>query len=130
MLGDGRVASLRRPSPSCSAYPSLPASPAHSTARPRALPPSPRCAAPRRVVCPALRPPAQNLYETVRTERNLCSRNLMNAQEINGELRRKFHIMEHQVEQLSEEIKAKDIGQPPGAGERGHGGGRKAEGGR
>eukprot|EP00708_Paratrimastix_pyriformis_P002113 GAFH01000852.1.p1 GENE.GAFH01000852.1~~GAFH01000852.1.p1 ORF type:complete len:847 (-),score=445.13 GAFH01000852.1:38-2329(-) len=50
----------------------------------------------------------KNLYESVRTERNLYSRNLMNAQEINGELRRKFHIMEHQVEQLSEEIKSKD----------------------
>ncbi|KAJ4456264.1 putative Cilia- and flagella-associated protein 58 [Paratrimastix pyriformis] len=53
-------------------------------------------------------PLLQNLYESVRTERNLYSRNLMNAQEINGELRRKFHIMEHQVEQLSEEIKSKD----------------------
>eukprot|EP00771_Trimastix_marina_P000526 gnl/Trimastix_PCT/1546.p1 GENE.gnl/Trimastix_PCT/1546~~gnl/Trimastix_PCT/1546.p1 ORF type:complete len:871 (+),score=438.45 gnl/Trimastix_PCT/1546:34-2646(+) len=50
----------------------------------------------------------QNLYETVRTERNVYSRDLMNATDQISELRRKFKIMEHQVEQLKEEIKAKD----------------------
>lgn len=50
----------------------------------------------------------QNLYESVRADRNLYSKNLVEAQEEIGEMKRKFRIMNHQIEQLKEEVTAKD----------------------
>eukprot|EP00033_Pygsuia_biforma_P003301 GCRY01003618.1.p1 GENE.GCRY01003618.1~~GCRY01003618.1.p1 ORF type:complete len:896 (+),score=357.46 GCRY01003618.1:142-2829(+) len=50
----------------------------------------------------------QNLYETVRSERNLYSKNLIESQDEIAEMKRKFKIMNHQIEQLKEEITAKD----------------------
>merc|ERR1719440_1799805 len=51
----------------------------------------------------------QNLYEAVRSDRNLYSKNLIEAQDEIQEMRRKFKIMNHQIEQLKEEISAKDL---------------------
>lgn len=50
----------------------------------------------------------QQLYEAVRSDRNLYSKNLIEAQDEIAELKRKFKIMTHQIEQLKEEIAAKD----------------------
>lgn len=50
----------------------------------------------------------QNLYEAVRSDRNLYSKNLIEAQDEIAELRRKFKIMTHQIDQLKEEIQQKD----------------------
>jgi len=50
----------------------------------------------------------KNLYEAVRTDKNLYSKNLTEAQEEIGEMVKKFKIMHHQIEQLKEEIKDKD----------------------
>jgi len=50
----------------------------------------------------------QNLYEAVRSDRNLYSKNLIESQEEITEMKRKFKIMNHQIEQLKEEITAKD----------------------
>jgi len=50
----------------------------------------------------------QNLYEAVRADRNLYSKNLVESQDEIAEMRRKFKIMNHQIEQLKEEIRAKD----------------------
>merc|ERR1712187_711668 len=47
-------------------------------------------------------------YEGVRTERNLYSKNLVESQDEIAEMKRKFKIMYHQIEQLKEEIKEKD----------------------
>jgi chromosome segregation ATPase len=51
----------------------------------------------------------QNLYEAVRSDRNLYSKNLIEAQDEIQEMKRKFKIMNHQIEQLKEEISAKDL---------------------
>lgn len=51
----------------------------------------------------------QNLYEAVRADRNLYSKNLIEAQDEIQEMKRKFRIMQHQIEQLKEEISAKDL---------------------
>ena len=51
----------------------------------------------------------QNLYEGVRADRNLYSKNLIEAQDEIQEMKRKFKIMNHQIEQLKEEISAKDM---------------------
>lgn len=51
----------------------------------------------------------QNLYEAVRTDRNLYSKNLIESQDEIQEMKRKFKIMSHQIEQLKEEISAKDL---------------------
>ena len=51
----------------------------------------------------------QNLYEAVRADRNLYSKNLIEAQDEIQEMKRKFKIMQHQIEQLKEEISAKDL---------------------
>ncbi|CAG9466383.1 unnamed protein product [Pedinophyceae sp. YPF-701] len=51
----------------------------------------------------------QNLYEAVRSDRNLYSKNLVEAQDEIQEMKRKFKIMSHQIEQLKEEIAAKDL---------------------
>jgi chromosome segregation ATPase len=51
----------------------------------------------------------QNLYEAVRSDRNLYSKNLIEAQDEIQEMKRKFKIINHQIEQLKEEISAKDL---------------------
>jgi len=50
----------------------------------------------------------QSLYEAVRSDRNLYSKNLIESQDEIAEMKRKFKIMNHQIEQLKEEIQAKD----------------------
>jgi len=50
----------------------------------------------------------QQLYEAVRSDRNLYSKNLIENQDEIAEMKRKFKIMNHQIEQLKEEITAKD----------------------
>jgi chromosome segregation ATPase len=50
----------------------------------------------------------QQLYEAVRSDRNLYSKNLIESQDEIAEMKRKFKIMNHQIEQLKEEITAKD----------------------
>merc|ERR1719230_85184 len=50
----------------------------------------------------------QALYEAVRSDRNLYSKNLIESQDEIAEMKRKFKIMNHQIEQLKEEIQAKD----------------------
>ncbi|XP_019491834.1 PREDICTED: cilia- and flagella-associated protein 58 [Hipposideros armiger] len=50
----------------------------------------------------------QNLYEAVRSDRNLYSKNLVEAQDEITEMRRKLKVMTHQVDQLKEEISAKE----------------------
>ncbi|GMH58573.1 hypothetical protein TL16_g02641 [Triparma laevis f. inornata] len=50
----------------------------------------------------------QQLYESVRSDRNLYSKNLIESQDEIAEMKRKFKIMNHQIEQLKEEISAKD----------------------
>lgn len=50
----------------------------------------------------------QHLYEAVRSDRNQYSKNLIESQDEIAEMKRKFKIMNHQIEQLKEEIQAKD----------------------
>ena len=50
----------------------------------------------------------QSLYEAVRSDRNLYSKLLIESQDEIAEMKRKFKIMNHQIEQLKEEIQAKD----------------------
>jgi len=50
----------------------------------------------------------QALYEAVRSDRNLYSKNLIESQDEIAEMKRKFKIMNHQIEQLKEEIHVKD----------------------
>merc|ERR1719440_1359071 len=50
----------------------------------------------------------RNLYDAVCTDRNLYSKNLIESNEEIAEMRRKFKIIYHQIEQLKEEIKEKD----------------------
>eukprot|EP00768_Dysnectes_brevis_P007462 gnl/Dysnectes_brevis/6311_a9692_277.p1 GENE.gnl/Dysnectes_brevis/6311_a9692_277~~gnl/Dysnectes_brevis/6311_a9692_277.p1 ORF type:complete len:889 (+),score=436.04 gnl/Dysnectes_brevis/6311_a9692_277:49-2715(+) len=50
----------------------------------------------------------QNLYESVRADRNLYSKNLVESQDEIAELRRKFRIMDHVLDQLKEEIRSKN----------------------
>merc|ERR1719238_571754 len=50
----------------------------------------------------------KNLYEAVRTDKNLYSKNLTEATEEIGEMVKRFKVMHHQIEQLKEEIKEKD----------------------
>merc|ERR1712113_972600 len=50
----------------------------------------------------------KQLYEAVRTDRNLYSKNLVESQDEIAEMKRKFKIMYHQIEQLKEEIKEKE----------------------
>ena len=49
-----------------------------------------------------------SLYEAVRSDRNLYSKNLIESQDEIAEMKRKFKIMNHQIEQLKEEIHSKD----------------------
>ena len=50
----------------------------------------------------------QTLYEQVRNDRNLFSRQQIESEDEINEMRRKFRICEHQIEQLKEEIATKD----------------------
>eukprot|EP00747_Dinoflagellata_sp_TGD_P210717 gnl/TRDRNA2_/TRDRNA2_83982_c0_seq2.p1 gnl/TRDRNA2_/TRDRNA2_83982_c0~~gnl/TRDRNA2_/TRDRNA2_83982_c0_seq2.p1 ORF type:complete len:859 (+),score=296.61 gnl/TRDRNA2_/TRDRNA2_83982_c0_seq2:153-2729(+) len=50
----------------------------------------------------------KNLYEAVRTDKNLYSKNLVESLEEIAEMKKKFKVMYHQIEQLKEEIKEKD----------------------
>merc|ERR1712060_619122 len=50
----------------------------------------------------------KQLYENVRTDRNLFSKNLVESQDEIAEMKTKFKIMKHQIEQLEEEIKEKE----------------------
>lgn len=49
----------------------------------------------------------QNLYEACRSDRNLYSKNLVEAQDEISEKKRKLKIMTHQIDQLKEEIAAR-----------------------
>lgn len=49
----------------------------------------------------------QNLYEAVRSDRNLYSKSLIESQEEIAEMKRRFKVMNHQIEQLKEEITSK-----------------------
>jgi chromosome segregation ATPase len=48
------------------------------------------------------------MYESVRTDRNLYSKNLIESQDEITEMKRKLKIMSHQIEQLKEEISSKE----------------------
>lgn len=48
------------------------------------------------------------MYEAVRSDRNLYSKNLIEAQDEVAELKRKFKIASHQISQLKDEIETKD----------------------
>ncbi|KAJ3276084.1 hypothetical protein HDV01_006254 [Terramyces sp. JEL0728] len=50
----------------------------------------------------------QTLYENVRTDRNVYSKNLLESQDEIMEMKRKLKIMNHQVEQLKEEIASRE----------------------
>jgi len=50
----------------------------------------------------------QNLYEAVRSDRNLYSKNLIEAQDEIQELKRKMKVTDHQTDQLKELIKVRD----------------------
>jgi len=50
----------------------------------------------------------QQLYEQVRSDRNLYSKNFLEAQDEITEKKRKLKIMRHQIEQLKEEIHTKE----------------------
>ena len=50
----------------------------------------------------------QNLYEAVRSDRNLYSKNLIESQDEITEMRRKLKITSHQIDQLKEEINSKE----------------------
>eukprot|EP00792_Barthelona_sp_PAP020_P007034 TRINITY_DN3097_c1_g1_i1.p1 TRINITY_DN3097_c1_g1~~TRINITY_DN3097_c1_g1_i1.p1 ORF type:complete len:907 (+),score=264.66 TRINITY_DN3097_c1_g1_i1:53-2722(+) len=49
-----------------------------------------------------------NLYESVRSERNLYSKQLVESRDQIMEMRRKFNILNHQIKQLKEENQSKD----------------------
>lgn len=50
----------------------------------------------------------QALYEAVRSDRNIYSKNLIEAQDEIVEMKRKLKIMHHQIEQLKEEVTGKE----------------------
>eukprot|EP01034_Spumella_vulgaris_P022335 gene22333-28455_t len=50
----------------------------------------------------------QSLYESVRSDRNLYSKQLVDSQEEINALKRKFRSMNHHIDQMKEEISAKD----------------------
>lgn len=60
----------------------------------------------------------QNLYEAVRTDRNLYSKNLLEAQDEIQELRMQFRLMSQQINQLKDEISQKDAAKQFEDGER------------
>ena len=56
----------------------------------------------------------QTLYEAVCSDRNLCSKSLIEARDDITELKRKLKIMSHQIDQLKEEIASKvSLPSPP-----------------
>merc|ERR1711937_464591 len=50
----------------------------------------------------------KNLYEAVKTDRNLYSKHCLEGNDEIAEMKRKFRSMSHQIEALKEEIKEKD----------------------
>jgi len=50
----------------------------------------------------------QNLYEAVRADRNLYSKQLVESQEEISSLKKKFRLTNHQIDQVKEEISSKD----------------------
>ncbi|CAE7533607.1 CFAP58, partial [Symbiodinium microadriaticum] len=50
----------------------------------------------------------QNLYEAVRADRNLYSKQLIDSQDEISALKRKFRLTNHQIDQIKEEISSKD----------------------
>lgn len=50
----------------------------------------------------------QNLYEAVRSDRNLYSKNLIEAQDEVKEYERKFKIAQHEINQLKDELEGKE----------------------
>ena len=56
---------------------------------------------------PLFLPLMQTLYEAVCADRNVCSKNLIEARDEITEMKRKLKIMSHQIDQLKEEIAAK-----------------------
>jgi len=50
----------------------------------------------------------QNLYEVVRSDRNLYGKNLVEANDEVIELRKKFKIAQYSIQQLKDEIEAKE----------------------
>lgn len=50
----------------------------------------------------------QNLYEAVRADRNLYSKQLLESQEEINNLKRKFRLINHIIDQIKEEINSKD----------------------
>ncbi|CAG9330022.1 unnamed protein product [Blepharisma stoltei] len=50
----------------------------------------------------------QNLYEAVRSDRNIYSKTLLESNEEIDELRRKYKILQHQITKLREEISSKN----------------------
>jgi len=50
----------------------------------------------------------QGKYEQVRSDRNLYSKNLIEAQDEISEMKQKFKIMDHQIDQLKEELAMKE----------------------
>ncbi|VDK38791.1 unnamed protein product [Taenia asiatica] len=50
----------------------------------------------------------ENLYEAVKSDRNLYSKNLIEAQDEISEMKRKLHLMAHRISQLKEEIANKN----------------------
>ena len=50
----------------------------------------------------------QNLYEVVRSDRNVYGKNLVEANDEVIELRKKFKIAQHQIHQLKDEIDNKE----------------------
>uniref|UniRef100_A0A7S1PLD2 Cilia- and flagella-associated protein 58 central coiled coil domain-containing protein n=1 Tax=Neobodo designis TaxID=312471 RepID=A0A7S1PLD2_NEODS len=50
----------------------------------------------------------QSKYEQVRSDRNLYSKNLIEAQDEISEMKQKFKIMDHQIDQLKEELAMKE----------------------
>jgi len=51
----------------------------------------------------------QNLYEAVRSDRNLYSKNLLEAQDEISEMKRRFKMMSHTISQLKDVIKQKNM---------------------
>jgi chromosome segregation ATPase len=50
----------------------------------------------------------QKLYESVRADRNIYSKNLIEAQDEVQDLKQKYNILNHQLEQLKEEVSIKE----------------------
>ena len=51
----------------------------------------------------------QTLYEAVCSDRNACSKNLIEARDEMTEMKRKLKIMSHQINQLKDEIASKVV---------------------